>query len=151
VITDQKVVGLTVSGPGVGAREERVLGGHKYWVMPVAAIPAGGTLTFTLSGLPSTPNGGRIASGILSLMMIGGTVLFARRPHGGAGGKRASIVEERARLVEKREALFTELVSMERKARATETPIAAGQREQVVARLERVYQDIAALDEPRAA
>ena len=59
VITDQKVVGLTVSGPGVGAREERVLGGHKYWVVPVAAIPAGGTLTFTLSGLPSTPNGGR--------------------------------------------------------------------------------------------
>ena len=41
LITDQKVVGLTVSGPGVGAREERVLGGHKYWVMPVAAIPAG--------------------------------------------------------------------------------------------------------------
>jgi hypothetical protein len=151
VITDQKVVGLTVSGPGVGAREERVLGGHKYWVVPVAAIPAGGTLTFTLSGLPSTPNGGRIASGILSLLMIGGTVLFARRPHGGAGGKRASIVEERARLVEKREAIFTELVSMERKARAAETPIAAGQREQVVARLERVYQDIAALDEPRAA
>ena len=53
--------------------------------------------------------------------------------------------------MEKREALFTELVSMERKARAAETPIAAGQREQVVARLERVYQDIAALDEPRAA
>ena len=37
LITDQKVAGLTVSGPGVGAREERVLGGRKYWVMPVAA------------------------------------------------------------------------------------------------------------------
>ena len=37
LITEQKVAGLTVSGPGVGAREERELGGHKYWVMPVAA------------------------------------------------------------------------------------------------------------------
>ena len=93
-----------------------------------------------------------IASGILSVLMIVGTVLFARgRPRGGAVGKRGSIVEERTRLVEKREALFTELVSMERTARAAGTPIAAGQREQVVARLERVYQDIAALDEPRAA
>ena len=42
LITDQKVTGLTVSGPGVGPREERVLGGHKYWVMSFAAVPAGG-------------------------------------------------------------------------------------------------------------
>ena len=151
VVTDQKLAGLTVSGPGVGPREERVLGGHKYWVMQVAAIPAGGALTFALSGLPSRSKFWHYFSGGLAAAMILLTIAFARRPGGGAAGKRASIVEERARLVEKREALFTELVSMERKARAAETPIAAGQREQVVARLERVYQDIAALDEPRAA
>ena len=40
--------------------------------MPVAAIPPGGALTFTLSGLPSTPTGGRIVSGILSLALIVG-------------------------------------------------------------------------------
>ena len=53
--------------------------------------------------------------------------------------------------MEKRESLFTELVSMERTARAAGTPVVTPQREQLVARLERVYQDIAALDEPRAA
>src|SRR4029078_9615300 len=58
LVTDQKIAGLAASGRGVGAREERVLGGHKYWVMPLAAVPAGGTLRFTLSGLPCTPAGG---------------------------------------------------------------------------------------------
>jgi hypothetical protein len=151
LVTDQKVTGLTVSGPGVGAREERVLGGHKYWVMPVAAIPPGGALKFTLSGLPSTPTGGHWASGGLALAMILSTIVFARRPGGGTAGKHGSIVEERARLVEKREGLFTELVALERTARTAGTPVVTPQREQLVARLERVYQDIAALDEPRAA
>jgi len=151
VITDQKVAGLNVSGPGVGAREERVLGGRKYWVRSVAAIPAGGALTFTLSGLPSTPKGGHYVSGGLAVLMILGTIGFARRPRGGSAGTRSSIVEQRTRLVEKRESLFTELVSVERTARAAGTPVAAAQREQLVARLEQVYQDIAALDEPRAA
>ena len=54
LIIDQKMANLTASGPGVGAREERTLGGKKYWVMAVDAIPAGGTLKFTLPGLPST-------------------------------------------------------------------------------------------------
>jgi hypothetical protein len=150
LVTDQKLAGLTISGPTVGERKERVLGGHKYWVMPVAAVSAGGALKFTLSGLPSLPAGGRIASGVLSVLLVVASIIWARTPRG-AGGKRGSITEERAKLVEKREALFTELVTLERSARTTGTPVPAGQREQLVARLERVYQDIAALDEPRAA
>ena len=44
LITEQiKGFDITVTGPGVGAREERVLGGHKYWVMPVEGVSAGGT------------------------------------------------------------------------------------------------------------
>jgi hypothetical protein len=42
LITDQKVTGLTLSGPGVGPREERVLGGHKYWVMSLRRRPRRG-------------------------------------------------------------------------------------------------------------
>ena len=42
LIIDQKIAGLTASGPGVGARQERTLGGNKYWVMPVDAVAAGG-------------------------------------------------------------------------------------------------------------
>jgi hypothetical protein len=71
----------------------------------------------------------------------------------GAGGKRRTAAAERAQLVDQREALFAELVSMERAARAAGTPTPADQRRQLVGRLEQVYQDIAALDEgePRAA
>ncbi len=41
LIIDQKIAGLTASGPGLGARQERTLGGHKYWVMPIDADPRG--------------------------------------------------------------------------------------------------------------
>jgi hypothetical protein len=149
LIIDQKIAGLSASGPGVGAREERTLGGHKYWVMPVAAAPAGGAITFTLAGLPSTDGSGRWLAGALSLALVIGAVVFGRRPKTGAA--KHSPAEARARLVDKRETLFNELVALERTARAAGAPAPADQRRQLVARLEEVYQQIAALDEPRAA
>jgi hypothetical protein len=154
LITDQKATGLTVSGAGVGAREERVLGGHKYWVMSLAAVPAGGAVKFTLSGLPSSDSGGRWFAGAVSLALVIGACVFARRPTSGAGGKRGgrqTATEERKRLVGEREALFGELVALERAARVMDKPVPADQRRQLVTRLEQVYQDIAALDKPRAA
>jgi len=154
LITDQKVTGLTVSGPGVGQREERVLGGHKYWVMSFAAVPAGGAVKFTLSGLPSTDSSGRWFAGAVSVALVFGACVFARRPRSSAGGKRGAgqtVAEERDRLVAKREALYGELVGLERAARVTDKPVPADERRQLVTRLEQVYQDIAALDKPRAA
>jgi len=157
LIADQKVTGLTVSGPGVGQREERVLGGHKYWVMSLAAVPPGGAVKFTLSGLPSTDSSGRWFAGAVSLALVFGACVFARRPTSGAGGKRGAggvaqtAAEEKDRLVAKREALFGELVALERAARVVDKPAPADQRRQLVTRLEEVYQDIAALDKPRAA
>ena len=72
---------------------------------------------------------------------------------GRQAGMRCDAAEERTRLVEKRETLFAELVSLERTARTAGTAAPADQRRQLVGRLEQVYQDIAALDEgePRAA
>ena len=151
LIIDQKIQSLAASGPGLGAREERTLGGHKYWVMPIAAVPAGGAVNFTLSGLPSNGSGGRIFAGVASLALIGAAIAFGRRPGGGAGGKRNAGGEARGQLREKREALFAELVALERTARAAGTPAPADQRKQLVARLEQIYQDLAALDERRAA
>jgi len=151
LITDQKLEGLTVSGAGVGTREERTVGGRKYWVMPVAAVPAGGAVTFTLSGLPSNESWGSTFAGVLSLALIGSAIAFGRRPKVGARGKQESPGHVRARLIDRREALFSELVALERTARAAGTPTPADQRRQLVARLEQTYQDIAALDEPRAA
>jgi hypothetical protein len=151
LITDQKIASLAASGPGIGEREERVLGGHKYWVQSIAAVPAGGALTFTITGLPSNDSGGRTLAGVLSLALAFSTVVFARRPRA-AGGKRTA-ADERTRLRERREALFGELVTLERTSRAAGAPAPADQRRQLVARLEQVYQDLAALekDEPRAA
>ena len=151
LITEQKVAGLTVSGPGVGAREERTLGGRKYWVMPVTPVPAGGAITFTLSGLPSNASWGRTFVFWVSIALFLSAFVFARTPQSGKGGKTRSVEEERKRLRDKREALFAELVTLERVARTAGTPAPAEQRQQLVARLEQVYQDLAALDERRAA
>jgi hypothetical protein len=150
LIIDQKLAGLTASGPGVGARQERTLGGRKYWIMPVDAIAAGGALTFTLSGLPSNTSWGQPFAGITSLALVAAAIVFARRP-AGRGGKKKSADEEKTQLVNRREALFAELVALERDARANGTPVPADQRKQLVARLEQVYQDLATLDERRAA
>ena len=150
LIIDQKIPSLAASGPGLGEREERVLGGHKFWVMPIAAVPAGGAVTFTMTGLPSNDWGGRLFSGVLSLALIASAVVFGRRPRS-SGGKRGTAADEKVRLVARREALFGELVSLERASRAAGTPAPADQRRQLVARLEQVYQDLATLDEHRAA
>ena len=151
LIIDQKIASLTASGPGVGAREERTLGGHKYWIMSIAAVPPGGAVKFTLSGLPSNGSSGRIFAGIASLALIGAAVAFGRRPRAGGAGKRQAAGDVRVQLIAKREALFNELVGLERTARAAGTPAPSDQRKQLVARLEQVYQDLAALDERRAA
>jgi hypothetical protein len=151
LIIDKKIPGITASGPGIGAGQERTLGGHKYWVMPIDPIAAGGKLTFTISGLPSNASWGQPFAGITSLALVLAAVVFGRRPGSSGGGKQKSTSDQRTQLVDKREALFAELVALERAARAAGTPAPADQRKQLVARLEQVYQDIAALDERRAA
>jgi hypothetical protein len=149
LIIDQKIDTIAASGPGVGSRQERTLGGHKYWVMPVAAVPPGGNLTFTLTGLPSNESSGRIVAAVLTLALIGCAIGFARRPSGSASHQ--STHAGRRSLQARREDLFLELVALERSARASGTPAPADRRRQLIAQLEQIYQDIAALDEPRAA
>ncbi len=150
LITEQ-IPGLTVTGPGIGERQERELGGRKYWVMPGDAIPRGGVLQFTLAGLPATDATGRNVAGVLALLLVGGAVVFGRRPKAGAsGGKGADPATARARLVDRREATFADLVALERQGRAAGG--AAGERrQQLVGRLEQIYRDLAALDEHQPA
>jgi hypothetical protein len=151
LIIDQKMADLTASGRGIGAREERSLGGKKYWVMPVEAIPPGGTLSFTLTGLPATPAGGRWVAGLLSVALVISTLVFGRRPAAMVVGKHKTATDERTRLIGMRESLFSELVVLERDARTAGTAAPAERRKQLVTRLEQVYRDLAALDEQRAA
>jgi hypothetical protein len=146
LITEQ-LPGLEVSGPGVGARESRELNGRKYWVMPVSAIPPGGTLTFTVTGLPSTDRTGRNVAGALALALVGVALAFARQPKDSAQRAAAS---ERDRLTARREALFAELVAVERQARAGAVGATPERRRELVGKLEGVYQQLAALEEQQA-
>jgi len=156
LITEQ-IPGLTVSGPGIGNREGRELGGHKYWVMPGEAIPPGGVLKFTLIGLPATDSTGRTVAGALALALMAAAFAFGRTPKSGkrskgsmkAGGPNA--VEERTRLVKTREALFSDLVALETTARASGAAAPGDRRKQLVTRLEQVYRELASLDDARPA
>jgi hypothetical protein len=147
LITEQ-IPGLTVSGPGVGERQERELGGRKYWVMPVDAIPPGGAVSFVLDGLPSTDASGRNAAGILALALVAAAIAFGRRPQ--EAGKRAQVADQRGQLVDRREALYADLVALEATSRSGGAPAPAERRKQLVGRLEQVYRELAALDEQRA-
>jgi hypothetical protein len=151
LITEQ-IPGLTVTGPGIGDRQERELSGRKYWVMPGAEIPPGGVLEFTLDGLPSTDSIGRIVAGVLALLLVCGAIAFAHRPKSERkGAKGDGGIGERDRLVDRREETFAELVALERKAREAGGAAPGDKRKQLVARLEQIYRDLAALDERRAA
>jgi hypothetical protein len=151
LITEQ-VAGITINGPGIGPPEGRELNGRKYWLMSVPGIAPGGILSFTLSGLPSTDNSGRIAAAALALLLIAAAVVFGRRP---AGAARKATGGERDKLLERREALFVDLVAAERIRRQA---LAGGKadseskerRGALIAKLEAVYRDLAALDEQRA-
>ena len=150
VLIIEQAGNLSVEGPGIGARQARELNGHKYWVMPMVAIAPGQKLAFLVTGLPSTDNSGRIASATLALLLVVASALFARKP---AGGRSPTAVADRDRLMERRETLFQQLVETERERRtqaAGPGEAAKDRRNQLVAKLESVYRDLAALDEPRA-
>jgi hypothetical protein len=148
----EQVGNLAVEGPGIGARQSREVNGRKYWVMPIEAVSPGQKLSFLVTGLPSTDNTGRIAAGALALLLVLASVVFGRRPVGGE--RKAAALADRDRLLARRETLFEQLLVAERERRAqgvTATDASAKERRnQIVAKLEGVYRDLAALDEPRA-
>jgi hypothetical protein len=156
LITEQ-IPGLTASGPGIGERQERELGGRKYWVMPIAPIAPGGVLQFTLDGLPATDSTGRDVAGVLTLLLIGGAFAFGRRPKTAGKGKgkgkvmSGDVTDERDGLIDRREETFADLVTLEQTARENGSAPPADRRKQLVGRLEQIYRDLAALDEHQLA
>jgi hypothetical protein len=143
----EQIPGLQITGPGIGAREAREVGGKKYWVMPGSAIAPGGTMRFTVTGLPSLDHSGRVVSAVLALALIGLAIAFGRRPKDDA---RQAGPSERERLEARRESLFADLVAVERAAKSGAAAATPERRRELVAKLEGVYQQLAALDEPRA-
>jgi hypothetical protein len=153
IITEQasseRPIDITVTGAGVGTRESRELGGRKYWVMSAPAVPPGGSLKITLHGLPATDATGRVVAAVLALLLVASAIVLARRPETTTAGKGRPDADERVRLTNLREALFAELVTAERTRRADAgtAPDLSPERKQLVSKLERVYRDLAALDE----
>jgi hypothetical protein len=146
LVTEQ-IPGLELTGPGVGQRESREVNGRKYWVMAGAAVPPGGELRFTLTGLPSLDHTGRIVALVLALALLAAGILFSWwRPQTEA---RRAVVSERDRLTARREALFAELVAVERQARAGAIGATPERRKDLVGKLEGVYQQLAALEEQK--
>src|SRR5205814_5267159 len=127
------------------------LGGRKYWVMPGGEIAPGGVLEFTMNGLPSTDATGRNVAGVLALLLVGGAIVFGRRPTADGKGSKGGGGGERDLLVDRREETFAELVALERTAREAGGAAPGDRRKQLVGRLEQIYRDLAALDEQRAA
>jgi hypothetical protein len=141
----EQIPGLEVTGPGIGAKEQRELGGVKYWVMPGQPIPPGGTLRLTVTGLPSLDHTGRTVAGALTLGLLALALIYGRRPRDDA---RRAAAGARERLTARRETLFAELVAVEKQAR--DGKASAERRAELITKLEGVYQQLAALDEQRA-
>jgi hypothetical protein len=143
----EQATNLNITGPGVGERQERELSGRKYWLSTIEAVPPGGALRLTVTGLPSTDATGRIVSAVLALALVAGAFAFGRRPQDQA---RRAAGNERERLGARREALFAELLAVEQSARQQRTDDAAARRRALIGQLETIYQQLAALDEQRA-
>jgi hypothetical protein len=118
--------------------------------MPIAPIPRGGTLSFTISGIPSTDTSGPLVAGGLALALIAAAVVFGRRPRA-SGKSGADPADARDKLIERRESTFAELVDLEKTSRESGGAAPPDRRRQIVSRLEQIYRDLAALDERRAA
>jgi hypothetical protein len=140
-ITDQ-IAGLTIDSTQITGRQEREMGGKKYWLMRGEAIPPGGFLRFTARGLPAPDNTGRVVAGSLALALIAAAFLFGRQ---GGRSARAEASTERDRLVQRREKLFSDLVGIE----ARDVAERSG-RGELVQKLESVYREIAAWEERHA-
>jgi len=151
-ITDQ-VANLTIESTQITGRREREFSGKKYWLMRGEPIAPGGTLRFTVRGLPAPDNTGRVVAGALALVLAGGAGFLARRPSKGGSGDATS---ERDRLIQRRDRLFSDLLVCEGR-RTNDAELSAparaaakAERDELMRKLESVYRELAALDEQRA-
>jgi hypothetical protein len=136
--------GLELSGDGVKPLPPDKDGrGDKVNQYTTTAIPAGGTLALTVSGIPGRDRTGRTIASILVVALIGAGFFLARTGGKGQPGSAASTTQ----LVDKREHIFAELVEIERQRQSDgANPRLDDKRRETVARLESVYRELARLD-----
>ena len=136
LVLTQKVGGLKVASPQFTEHDEGTAqNGVAYLIGGGRGLPAGGTLTLNLTGLPvhsTTPR--NVAIGlVIAILLAGAWFSFS----GEAGGART-------RLVERRDTLLGELVKIEEQRRAGKLAGGkyAARRQRLMADLERVYGEL---------
>jgi hypothetical protein len=141
----QKVGDTKVDSPQIAEHRDMPVQGQTFIVGKGPAVPAGGTIALTFTGLPHQPVWPRnVALAIAGAILLGGLWGMRRRPPS------AGEVDRRRRLEAKRDRLFGELVALEEqhRARTIDAERYAVRRRELVAALERLYAEI---DEAAAA
>jgi hypothetical protein len=135
----KKTGDMSLTSPQLPAVQERQFEGETYVLAQGTSLPAGGTLTINVSGLPHhSPVPRRIAL-TLAIAVAGvafwGATKVPRQPGSGARVKQLS---------NKRERIYAELLKLEQQRRAgTADPARyAERRSALISQLERVYRDL---------
>jgi hypothetical protein len=137
-VASQKLDGLSISSPqfsNVG--DVKADDGNSFMLGSGGALPAGGTLTIQIAGLPvhsTTPRNTALGLAI-AIAVLG---IWLALPSG------AGTRESRTKLMARRDALLGELVRIEERIRSGggESPKDAARKQRVVAELEQIYGEL---------
>jgi hypothetical protein len=142
---------LTLAGNGLRERSAQAdAQGNAVKLYELDAVPPGGTLQLTVKGLPALDRKGRNIAGVLCLLLIVAAVIASPRPQ-----QAVRAAASAGQLAERREKLFGELVALEQQRRRSDGKRDGAleeRRQELVAKLENVYRELAGLEHgPRAA
>jgi hypothetical protein len=134
----QKIGALQLTSAQVAQRREMAADGGTYIVAQGGAIPAGGTLALSLSGLPSRPSWPRnLAVGLAVFVLAAGAYAASRRSS-------RPVPPARQGLQGRRDKLFAELTALEAQRRkgAIDADAYSARRESLVTALEDLYRGL---------
>jgi hypothetical protein len=138
IVLAQKMGETRLQSPNLAEQREMAAEGQNYIVGQGPAVAAGGPVTLNFSGLPHHAQWPRFVAIGLALVILaaGAWASFKRTP--------AVVDKARTRLETKRDQLFAELTSIEEQHRdgRLDPQRYASKRQELVAALERVYEEI---------
>jgi hypothetical protein len=135
-VVAQKTPGMDLSSPQIKEHADRTAEGQNYIVGQGGGVPAGGTLSISLSGLPHRASWPRNVALLLAVVILGAGAWGAVRMRPATGEK-----ERRRQLQAQRESLFAQLTALEAQRRQgkVDQEAYATRREKLVGALEDLY------------
>ena len=135
----KKVGDMSLTSPQLPMQEEREFDGERYVLAHGPPLPAGGSITLNISGLPHhSPVPRTIALALVGMIFAAGLWTAVRIPRQGENLARVK------QFSNKREKIFGDLVRLEQQRRAGTVDAArhTERRQALIAQLERVYRDL---------